>query len=49
MNNQTSLSEEKQLIFYEFVKKLYHLLYKQIPSNCKYDCISVFSHLHRPV
>ncbi len=41
MNCSTVLSEEKQIIYYEFIKKLYNLLFKTVTSNINFETISV--------
>ena len=41
MNYSTVLSEEKQIIYYDFIKKLFNLLYKSCNSSVSYETVIV--------
>ena len=43
MYSSTVQTEEMQLIYYDFIKKLYNLLFKTVTSNIEYEAINVNS------
>lgn len=43
MNCSIVLTEEKQIIYYDFIKKLFNLLFKTITSNINFEAITVNS------
>ena len=42
MNCLSSQSEEKQFIYYDFIKKMYIFFYKTMKSNADYEVIIVY-------